>query len=586
MSTLVHLLIKWSKLTPDKVALHQPLNDGSYRLYRWKDYLDATFKRAQGLLALGIEPKDRIILSGPNCADWVISQLAIMAIDAIPVPIYENSSPSQIKHILKDSGACAALVDKENLIQEFRSLKSSTFKTLITFKSHPHADYSLEALDSQDDDHSIELQKRIEEIDPLSTAFLVYTSGTTGNAKGVMLSHQGLLAVGEGVKRVIQTNDYRLISYLPLSHVAEQASTNLANLQIGGEIYFCDDINRLKDMLLEVRPTLFLGVPRVWEKLEAAIKEKISSASLVKKKLAQWALKEELKHFSSFQKTQKNKKSLSRKLARRLVIDKIKTNLGFDKIILAGCGGAPANVETLKFFASLNILILEIYGMTESSGMISVVRPDDPLLGSVGKAMHGVELKIKDDQEILFRGVNTTLGYWYNTDATQELIDSEGWIHTGDLGYIDSKQNLIITGRKKDIIITAGGKNIAPVELETKLNSLEGISQSMIVGDKKPYLCALLAIDNTTFDTLNKRLSISAQSSTRFSNPHILQFYRNKLDEINASLAKYQRIQKFWLIDELTIENGELTPTLKLKRNVLNKRYEAIIEKLYQTKTS
>lgn len=274
-----------------------------------------------------------------------------------------------------------------------------------------------------------------------------------------------------------------------------QIFTNFLHLLRGGTIYFCEDMTKIKDSLIEVRPTVFVGVPRVWEKFEAALKTKFGAATGVKAGLAAWAQRTELSSFERGLAAGQPIDSVSRRLAHRLVLSKVHHALGLDQLRLASSGAAPISLATLNFFASLGIVIHEGYGMTETTGLISATPYMRPKFGSVGRTIHGVETKIADDGEILTRGQSMTRGYFKMPEESADLFDAQGWLHTGDLGRIDSDAYLWITGRKKDLIITAGGKNVVPAELEQCISGLPGVAQAVVVGDRRPYLCALLALD-------------------------------------------------------------------------------------------
>jgi len=338
----------------------------------------------------------------------------------------------------------------------------------------------------------------------------------------------------------------------------------------------------LKDYLPEVRPNALLGVPRVWEKVEAALKGIIEESSGLKKKLLNWGLRVELAAFDHEQTTGSKENSFSRRLANKLVIDKIKGKLGMDDIIYAFIGAAPSNLDNLRFFASLGIRINEAYGMTETTGILCTTSPENQAFGTVGKPLDGVEVRIADDGEIIARGPALSKGYMHDLKASDELWEG-GWLHTGDIGVIDSNGNLKITDRKKDMIVTAGGKNVAPQPLEALLKRIDGISQAVVVGDQKPYLIALLTLDPLSIEKLASDLGIMETEPTKIVlEEPMVKYVSDEIAKVNKQVARFENIRRFKLLPiDFSVESGELTPTMKMKRKVVNERYATEIEDVY-----
>ncbi|MFZ1863884.1 MAG: AMP-binding protein, partial [Polyangiales bacterium] len=411
----------------------------------------------------------------------------------------------------------------------------------------------------------------------------------TGLPKGAMLTHRGIKLISDAVVEVfpfLLNTKTRAVSYLPLCHAAEQGMTNFAGLTVKSETYFCDDLTKVKDYLIAAHPTFFLAVPRVWEKFEAALRGKLAEATGVKAKLASWARETELEAFKEEMRTGRQVSSLSRTLANKLVISKIKEALGLDELQVALSGAAPISVSTLEFFASIGLPIHEGYGMTETSAFASVQPYGKLRLGTIGKPLPGVEAKIADDGEIMLRGVNMVKGYHRLPEKTEELYDEEGWMHTGDLGAIDEDGYISITGRKKDLIITAGGKNVAPSEMEGHLQSIPGVGQAVVVGDRQPYLCALIVLDPEGLPELEVAAGVSGlrdvESAAR--NQAVKRFIEEQTQEAcNAKVARYQTIKKIRILPAVfSVDGGELTPTLKVKRNVVGEKYAAEIASFYE----
>lgn len=406
-----------------------------------------------------------------------------------------------------------------------------------------------------------ELDKRLGELKDDELALLIYTSGTTGVPKAVMLEHGGMIEVAENVISnfpvLKEENNYRCVSYLPLCHVAEQLFTNFLHLSTGGEVSFCPDIKEIKSYLNDVRPTLFLGVPRVWDKFQAALEAKMGEATGIRAKLAAWALRTELDHFRRSAERGEYVDSFSRMLANKLVISKVKNALGLDKLKVAASGAAPISCGTLELFASVGITVYEGYGMSETSGVAACGEDGRPLLGSVGRALPGVEIKIADDGEILLKGRIMTKGYLHMEQQTKDLYAyNDEWLCTGHLGELDEKGFLKIMG----------------------------LGQAVVVGDQQPYLTALITLDPEAVPELSDRLGISNGDLETFVKEEKLQ--KHLTDEIesqcNAQVAHYQTIKQFEILPvEFSVETGELTPTMKIKRNIVHDKYKDQISSMY-----
>ena len=437
-----------------------------------------------------------------------------------------------------------------------------------------------------------ELEKRIAEITTDETALLIYTSGTTGVPKGVQLSHLNMTSMTEGLLERFpvgrpETPDrvpFRIVSYLPLCHIAEQIATNFIQLATGGQAFFCSDMTQIKDYLTEVHPTVFLGVPRVWEKFQGALESRFAEASGLKGKLTSWARNTELACFEKEVASGQPYSSLARTLARKLVISKIHAGLGLDELVLAVTGAAPISRGTLDFFASVGIVIYEAYGMSETTGIVTFSKYREPHLGTVGRAVLGVEVKTAEDGEIIAKGPTMTKGYLHDPEKTAELISPDGWVHTGDLGVVDEDGYLRITGRKKDILVTAGGKNVAPAEMEGYINQIPGVGQVVVVGDRKPYLCALVTLDPENLDEVTSAAGVTGDSlEVLAKNPKVSEYLQNRVEaDCNSQVARYQTIKKIKVLPvEFSVDGNELTPTMKVKRNVVNDKYADDIAALY-----
>ncbi len=550
---------------------------------------------AKGLIALDHEVGDCVALIGGSRCGWVISEFGIMAARGVPAPIYPNNTVEQASYIVGHSRARIAIADNEENLDKFREGNKQGLMTAekLVMMDEPKEEeeglLSLEALQDlgkeQDDD---ELDRRLDELSPDETQLLIYTSGTTGTPKAVQLSSTNILSLIDAMFNAFpmfkEGQPFRIVSYLPLCHVAEQIATNFTQLASGGKAYFCNDMTQIKDYLTDVRPTVFLGVPRVWEKFQGVLEGRFAEATGLKAWLANWARRTELACFKEEVATGRPCNTFWRGIANKLVISKVKDALGLDNLALAVTGAAPISIGTLEFFASLGIVIYEVYGQSETTGIVTSGRQGRPRFGTVGKAFDNVELKIAKDGEILAKGPVCTLGYLHQEAETAELFDDDGWLCTGDLGSLDNEGYLRITGRKKDILVTAGGKNVAPAEMEAHINQIQGVGQVVVVGDRQPYLTALVTLDPEALEVLCDNAGVEAGELAKVANNDKVQAYLMEQVEAgcNAKVARYQTIKKIKVLDvEFTVEGGEMTPTMKAKRNVVVEKYADEIDALY-----
>ncbi|MBP9151954.1 MAG: long-chain fatty acid--CoA ligase [Flavobacteriales bacterium] len=582
-------LRNWAEKTPNNFALHTRSGAG-WESVKWSEYLRNVESVAKVLLSFGRRKGECVVIIGNNRAEWLYAQFGIMAAGGIATPSYQTNTTEQLAYLINHSKARFVFAENQSQYDKLVASRSElpTLEKVILFDEVKDADPDwtilfLDFLKLGKDGDEATFQERLKSIASDDTAFVIYTSGTTGVPKAVMSTHYHLSYVGETLMRRFEMKvRSRAISYLPLSHIAEQIATNNLQLETGGEVYLCSDALLMKDYLPLVRPNVLLGVPRVWEKVESALKGIIEGSTGFKKMLLKWGLKTELAAFDEEQLTGKPVTSLSRKLANKLVVSKIKSKLGMDQILLAFIGAAPSNLDNLRFFASLGIQINEVYGMTETTGIIATTSPSNRKFGTVGKPLEGVELKIAADGEILARGPALTKGYMHMPEATAELWEG-GWLHTGDVGEFDADGNLKITDRKKDLIITAGAKNVAPQPIEAMLKRIDGISQAVLIGDKKPYLIALVTADSLAVESMNLKLGTRAKNVAELTSSEVFQKYVSaQIEAVNAKVAKFERIGRFKvLVRDFTVETGELTPTMKMKRKVVNEMYAKEIEEVY-----
>ena len=596
--TMLSKIAGWAKTSPNAAALHDRLPKGGWKATSWAAYYAQIRRVGKGLMALGVAPGECVAIVGANRPEWVICQHGINAAAGIPAPLYPTLLPEQVAYIVDNAQAKVGICDDKEQLDKYLHIadeKLAPLAHIVTMDDlsvdDPRVITLAELMEKGDAISDAELDARLDAVKPEDTALLIYTSGTTGLPKGAMLTHAGIRLIGDACVEVfptLVTPENRYISYLPLCHAAEQGMTNFVGVMTGGSVYFCRDLKAIKDHLVEVRPHIFLAVPRVWEKFEAALNGKMAEAKGIKGALAKWALATEQEAFDAEMNGRRSSK-VRRALANRLVISKIKAALGLDELTVALSGAAPISRSTLEFFASIGIAIHEGYGMTETTAFASVQPHNRVRFGTIGKPLPGVEAKIAEDGEILLRGVNMVAGYFRLPERSAELYSGDGWMHTGDLGELDQDGYLSITGRKKDLIITAGGKNVAPSEMEGHIQGIPGVGQAVVVGDRQPYLAALVVLDPDALPALMAESGATGLTDVAAAakDPTVRAFIEKRIEsDCNAKVARYQTIKKFEILsDVFSVDGGELTPTLKVRRNIVSEKHADAIARLYSAGT-
>ncbi len=572
-----------------KVALKYKVG-GVWKDTTWEDYYDQVLITARAFMALGLEKKKAVSILGTNCPQWFIADLAGIFAGAVPGGIYTTNSPDQCHYIAEHSEANIAVVEDAEQLAKFKEIRDRLpdLKAIVLMNGSDDDEnvYSWEELPKLAEKVSQEeLDERIKAQNPDDCCTLIYTSGTTGNPKGVMISHDNLTWTSNQVIKTVNGGpDDQIISYLPLSHIAEQAVSLHGPINMGATTWFAESIDLLGDNLAEARPTIFVGVPRVWEKIQAKMVAAGTQNPWLKKKIAAWARKKGLEGGYAHQEGKPYPPLYG--LADKLVFSKVKEKLGFDRCKIFISTAAPINMDTLEFFKSLGIPITEVYGMSECTGpaTVSLPEPFKYRTGWAGPVMPGAEMAIAGDGEVLMRGRHVFQGYFKNEEATKEAINEDGWLQSGDVGKIDEKGFLKITDRKKELIITAGGENIPPQVLEGKLKAIPVLNQVAVIGDKRKYLTALFTLDPEKIGAEALLAGSPARDSESAAKCEKFNAYIQKqLNEVNKTLARVQTIKKFVILpDEFTIEGGELTPTMKMKRRIINEKYDSQIESLYQ----
>ena len=582
-------LFKQAQDQPDVPAYFEKAH-GAWQPTTWATYADQVRQAARALIALGVEPGDRVCILGFNRPEWVVFDVGAIAAGAAPAGIYTTSSPAEVQYILDHSGAPVVLLEDESqwlkVLEQLPNLPE--LKHVVMMRPGGSIDHEMvlsweEFLARGDEVGPEKVDERVAALEPDGLATLIYTSGTTGPPKAVMLSNRNLTWTTDEAARIGGvTADAITVSYLPLSHIAEQLFTIHGPASVGFQVYFAESIAKLPDNLKEVRPTVVFGVPRIWEKMHAKISDKLAAATGYKAKLAHWAVgvgheAMEVKHRGG---QPRGLLGLKYAIAHKLIFSKIRAAIGFDRTTLCITAAAPISPHVLEFFAGLDISIQEVYGQSEDTGPATFNRVNNTKLGTVGTKFRGTEIRIAGDKEILLKGPHVFLGYFKDEAATAEtLID--GWLHTGDLGEIDADGFLRIVGRKKEIIVTSGGKNITPVNIEKLLNRHPLISQTVVIGDARKFLSALITLEPEKIADWCRAQGVDVAKAHENA-ALIAEIQRHVTEEVNSQFAQVEHVRKFAILPrEFSIEDEELTPTMKLKRRVVYENWGDEIEAMY-----
>ncbi|MBI5049189.1 MAG: long-chain fatty acid--CoA ligase [Deltaproteobacteria bacterium] len=553
-------------------------DDEDIQAISWFEFGRLVREFALGLSSMGVGTGERMAILSENRPEWIISDLAIQAIGSISVPIYSTLTPKEIEFILLDSGASTIIISDAHQYKKIAGIKDGvpSLKRIIGFDVEGEEVVSMKSvmavgMDEKDDAF---LNLRIHGIKADNIATIIYTSGTTGRPKGVMLSHKNLISnIRASLNQIIVKSDDLYLSFLPMSHIFERMIHHLMIHQ-GATIAYSKGFASVGADVAFFKPTVMAGVPFLFQRIKEKIIESVKKGGFVKSKLFSWAYGKGKERLAT------DSNHLFSRAAERLVLKKIRDRIN-PRLRYFISGGAPLPKEVGEFFWALGIPLLEGYGLTETSPVVSVNSLNAVKLGTVGKPISGVEVKIGSDGEIQVKGPNVMKGYWNMPEATKEVI-KDGWFSTGDTGSIDKDGFLIITDRKKDIIITALGKNVAPQRLETLLRQSRYIKDAVIFGDKKPHLVALIVPELERLKEYSNGMEISYDNDKELINDkRIYRFYEDIVHKMLKDLARFEQIRRFALISELTQDTGELTPTLKIKRRVVEEKYKSVIDELY-----
>jgi long-chain acyl-CoA synthetase len=566
---------------------------GAYQPISHKEVAERVRHAARGLSSLGVRRGDRVAILSENRPEWAIADFACLTIGLTDVPIYPTLPGDQVAYVLKDSGAVAIFVSNKAQAEKIREIRSqlSALKTVIGFDEIPGltnmsiAELEKRGTQGENRESIATYREDALTVKPDDLATIIYTSGTTGEPKGVMLSHDNIYSNVEGTRTAIPFDGHDVaLSFLPLSHIFERMGGHYLMFATGTSIAYAESIDTVPIDMQNVRPTIILSVPRLYEKMYARILETALTGGFLKKKIFFWA-RSVAERWANEKLAGKKPGALVAKqyaIAQKLVFSKLKARTG-GRLRYFVSGGAPLSPDINKFFFAAGLEILEGYGLTETSPVIAVNTPENFRIGTVGKMIDGVEVRIAADGEILTRGPHVMKGYYNKPDATREAIDPDGWFHTGDIGVLEDGF-LAITDRKKDIIVTAGGKNIAPQPLENKVKTNKYVAQAVMLGDKRKFP-SMLIVPN--FDQLErwagKRNIIWTDRAQLLRMPTIQAKIEKEVNKELEGTAHFEMPKKIGLLEhDFSIEKGELTPTQKVKRRAIDKHYKALIDSLYE----
>ena len=588
--TIAEMFIQCVEQFADNPAFFDKI-DGEWQKKTYREAGDIVENLASGLASLGVQKGDKIAIISTNSSRWAFADYAITGLGAVTVTVYPTLTTPHMKYIFDDSETHYAFVgnkeqlDKtKSLIQECEHMKGYVLMDDSDDDTDKVFGFSslIERGKAYKESSDFDFKAIASTINPDDLLTLIYTSGTTGNPKGAMLSHNNLIANIKSGKKSIHIDESDVfLSFLPLSHVFERMVGHFSGLSSGGRVYYAESIDTVADNMGEIKPTIMASVPRLYEKMYAKIIDKVSNDPPLRQKIFWWAISVGKEAMPNICKNSRPSGWLGFKfgLAEKLVFSKIKERVG-GRLRFFVSGGAPLSQEIAEFFAAANIIILEGYGLTETSPVITNNRLEDVKFGTVGKPIDGVEVKIAEDGEIICRGENVMVGYYNNEAATREVIDENGWFHTGDIGEFDEDGFLRITDRKKNIIVTSGGKNIAPAPMEIALIASKYIEQVVVLGDRRNFVSALIVVAQETLSEWANEQGIDGEI---IQDERTDKLFENEVSKAMAGFAHYETVKKFKLVaDEWSVESGELTPTLKVKRKVVEKKYADLIDSIYQ----
>lgn len=560
----------------------------------YRELGERVMRLALGLAELGVRKGDRVALLSENRPEWGIADLAILSLGAVNVPLYSTLPPPQVRHIVADSGAVALIVEDEKQLRKAEEVRSQLpdlrHLILIDAEGDPpegvNSFASVEARGASAPGGATEFERLWHAVQPGDLASIIYTSGTTGLPKGAMLTHDNLTSNAQSLPELVDIGPEDVfLSFLPLAHVFERMAGHYLPVLAGSTIVYSQGLRHLKRELAEIEPTLFCCVPRLYENIQAGIEEQVAQRPARERRLFQWALDVGARYNGPRVAGERPGAltSLEYRLADRLVLSKLRARVAGARLRYFITGGAPLSPDTQRFYQGVGWTLLQGYGLTETSPVITINRPGKAKIGSVGPPIPGVQVRIAEDGEILTIGPHIMSGYFNQPEATAQVIDSEGWFHTGDVGKLDPDGYLRITDRKKDILVLANGKNVAPQPIESKIIASPYVATVALFGDKKPVVVALVVPNFERLKSWATERGIPTEPARALlEHPDVRRLFKTEIDAHTKELADFERVRRFALLEHpFSQETGELTPTLKVKRRVVAEKYARELTGLY-----
>lgn len=595
-NTLTEVFTKRIAATPDAVAFRSKVG-ADWRPITFREYAAQAREVAGGLMALGVNKGDYVGLLSSNRPEWNICDVGTLLGGAITVPVYVTNSVSQVGFILGHSECKVAIVENRHQLDKILAKAPelpNLHKVVVITGEGAGSDDLVISLDElkklgagHAGAHPGDLDARINSVRPEDTATLVYTAGTTGPPKGVILSHGNFAWTIECLGQVLPLGEceHRLLCYLPLSHIFERLASGWGNVKYGFEIWFCESTDKILDYLKQCQPTFFIGVPRIYEKFYSGVQAKYAVHE--KKDVIAKALDASLERVDVLQAGQAPSLPLKVKhtLFDKLVFSKTREELGMGQLKFAITAAAPITAEVMRFIHALGIDLVEAYGQTEVNGPTAVTSPGKARFGTVGPVIPGMQIRFEADGEILVKGPNVFQGYHKEPEETAAVLGSDGFLRTGDVGELDGSGYLKITDRKKDIIITAGGKNISPQEIEGRLKVHSLISQAVVIGDARPFLTALVTLDADAAPKWAQEHGLSSSDKALNADPAVRAEIQGWVDKVNAELSQVEKIKKWTLLNhDFSQEAEEITPKLSVRRKIVLQKYSDQVEAMYNTR--
>lgn len=591
-ATIVERFLHRSAIYPNEEA-YWVREEAGWKKHTWSQYCDQVKQFTKGLVAIGFQEREHVAILSFTRPEWIIACVAAQMGNGVSVGIYTNSSAEEVKHVLSHSESAILVVENwdrySKQIQQSR-LDLPHLRAVILMEGQADAEepwiYTWkEVLQKGKQVSDMELEQRIQCIDAQQVASIIYTSGTTGAPKGVMLSHKNIYWTAQTTIQMVHVGrGDSMLSYLPLAHVAEQMFSVYAPIMSGLSLYFAKSIDRVLEHLKEVEPTIFFGVPRVYEKIHDRINTQIQQASWQKQWILRWVQQIAVEYWEDHHRGLPASLWLKIRYAicDWLVFGQIRKRMGFSRTRLCVVGAAPIDKQILYFFQSLGMPVYEVYGQSENTGPATINLPGRANMGSAGKPLKGVQIQVLEDGEVCIRGPNVFLGYLKDAQATAEVL-MDGWLRTGDVGMIDQDGFLSITDRKKDLLITSGGKNVSPQNIEMMLKKIPFVRSAVVLGDRKKYLTALLTPNQEYVEHFAGKMGIEyVDFRDLLSDQKLHEKIESEIHKINQKLAPVEQIKKFKILPrDFSVETGELTPTMKLRRKFISACYQREIEQLY-----